>query len=134
MSKTAAYKYSYHSSFFQDKKRSEDYRPVPPRPQDLTEQKIADRMARIFVGDMIKFDSYKETYTAAQVDRHGTTIKTVAPVVEHCGGYVMVRLRNGVLESVNYFDIESVNGHSFPGYIRKESQPEVEILRSQLWS
>lgn len=134
MSKSAAYKYSYHSSFFQDKKRSEDYHPVPLRPQDLTEQKITDRMARIFVGDMIKFDSYKEAYTAAQVDRHGTTIKTVAPVVEHCGGYVMVKLRNGVLESVNYFDIESVNGHSFPGYIRKESQPEVEILRSHLWS
>ena len=134
MSKTAAYKYSYHSSFFRDKKRSEEFQPVPPGPNDLTEQKIADRMARIFVGDMIKFDSYKEAYTASQVDRHGTTIKAIAPVVEHCGGYVMVKLRNGLLESVNYFDIQSVNGHSFPGYLRKDSQPETSVSRRDLWS
>ena len=134
MSMSSAYKYSYHSSFFDKRKKAEDYAPVPPRTQDLTEQKIADRMAKIFPGDMIKFDSYKEAYTASQVDRHGTTIKAVAPVVEHHGGYVMVRLRNGLLESVNYFDIQSVNGHSFPGYLHKDVQQEVEVNRRELWS
>ena len=134
MSKTSEYKYSYHSGFFDKKRKAEEFVPVPPRPQDLTEQKIADRMARIFVGDLIKFDSYKEAYTPSQVDRHGTTIKAVAPVVEHCGGYVMVRLRNGLLESVNYFDIQSVNGHSFPGYLRKDVQQEVEVNRRDLWA
>lgn len=134
MSMTSAYKYSYHSSFFNEKRRSDEYKPVPPRPQDLTEEKILQRMSRIFIGDMIKFDSHKECYTAWQVDRNSTTIKTVAPVVEHCGGYVMVRLRHGLLESVNYFDIESVNGHGFPGYIRRVSQAETPIEGKMLWS
>lgn len=134
MSRTAAYKYSYHSTLYHDKKRVEEFVPVPPRPQDLTEQKIADRMAKIFPGDVIKFDSYKACYTADQVDRHGTTIKCLAPVIEHHGGYVVVKLRNGLTETVNYFDIESVNGHSFPGYIKKPSQIETQISRRQLWS
>ncbi len=94
---------------------------VPPRPCDLTVDKILDRMKNIHIGDKIKFDSMKECYTTSQLDRHSATIKTIAPVVEHCGGYVMVRLRNGLLESVNYFDIESVNGHGFPGYIYRYS-------------
>ena len=90
-----------------------------PGPHDLTAKKIRDRMKRIKLGDVIRFDSIKECYGSEQMDRHSATIKANGVVVEHCGGYVMVRLHNGVLESVNYFDIEAVNGHSFPGYIKR---------------
>ena len=93
--------------------------PVYPRPQDLTEEKILKRMSRIHIGDVIRFDSQKECFSADQVDRHCATIKADGRVVEHCGGYVMVKLRRGLLESVNYFDIEKVNGHGFPGYISR---------------
>jgi len=91
--------------------------PIPPGPHDLTEEKILGRMANIHIGDVIQFDSQKECYTADQVDRHSSTIKARGVVEEHHGGYLMVRLRRGLLESVNYFGIQSVNGHSFPGYI-----------------
>ena len=89
---------------------------VPPRPQDLTVEKILDRMKTIYRGDKITFDSYKECYAANQVDRHGSTIKATGTVVENCGGYLIVKLKRGLLETVNYFGIESVNGHRFPGY------------------
>lgn len=112
--------------------------PIKPGPKDLTEERILKRMARIFVGDRIRFDSYKACYTADQVDRHGSTIKAEGTVIEHCGGYVMVRLRNGLIESVNYFDIEQVNGHGFPGYItRAQSAASLSSLRfmgDKLWS
>ena len=94
-------------------------RPVPPRPEDLTVEKIRDRMKDIKIGDEITFDSIKECFKAVEVDRYASTIKATASVVEHCGGYVMVRLRRGVLESVNYFDIQAVNGKRFIGYIKK---------------
>jgi hypothetical protein len=93
--------------------------PIPPGPHDLTEEKILKRMANIYIGDVIQFDSQKECYTNDQVDRHSSTIKARGVVAEHCGGYLMVRLRRGLLESVNYFDIEKVNGHGFPGYISR---------------
>lgn len=112
--------------------------PVYPGPQDLTEEKILKRMSSIHVGDVIRFDSMKECFTAEQVDRHSSTIKADGVVVEHCGGYVMVRLRNGIIESVNYFDIEKVNGHGFPGYILRAQTPaslaSLKYLRSALWS
>lgn len=112
--------------------------PVNPRPLDLTEDKIMKRMSRIYVGDVIRFDSQKECFTADQVDRHSSTIKAEGTVVEHCGGYVMVKLRRGLIESVNYFDIESVNGHSFPGYIKRiqsdESLRSMQYMRRSLWS
>lgn len=96
-----------------------DNRLVPPRPQDLTPEKILDRMKNIKIGDEITFDSFKECFRAAQLDRHSATIKVTARVVEHCGGYLMVKLKRGILESVNYFDIEAVNGKRFIGYIKK---------------
>jgi hypothetical protein len=111
--------------------------PVPPGPRDLTVEKIEKRMKRVHIGDVIRFDSMKECFTADQVDRHSTTIKANGVVVEHCGGHVMVRLRNGLLESVNYFDIESVNGHGFPGYISRRQTPaslEAGRMASILWS
>ena len=111
---------------------------VPPGPRDLTEEKILKRMSKIRIGDTIKFDSMKECYTGDQVDRHSATIKATGTVVEHCGGYVMVKLRRGVLESVNYFDIESVNGHGFPGYIIKGQTPSsinaMNYDKRRLWS
>lgn len=114
------------------------YGPIPPRPQDLTEEKILKRMARIHIGDVIRFDSMKECFTADQVDRHSGTIKADGVVVEHCGGYVMVKLRRGLLESVNYFDIEKVNGHGFPGYISRmqsaQSLRSMQYMKEQLWS
>lgn len=113
--------------------RKEEYGPVPPRPGDLTVDIITERMSRIFVGDKIKFDSYKECFTASQVDRHNSTIKAIGTVVEHCGGYLMVQLRRGLLESVNYFDIESVNGHSFPGYIPRYGQTDIVVNEAELW-
>ncbi len=90
---------------------------VKPGPKDLTAEKIEKMMQAVKVGDEITFDSMKECYLSNQVDRHNSTIKATATVVEHCGGYVMVRLRRGVLESVNYYGIQKVNGISFPGYI-----------------
>ena len=112
--------------------------PMPPGPNDLTEEKILKRMSRIHVGDVIRFDSMKECYTADQVDRHSMTIKADGVVVEHCGGYVMVKLRRGVLESVNYFDIEMCNGHGFSGYTKRmqsaSSLRSLEYLKESLWS
>ena len=112
--------------------------PIPPGPNDLTEEKIINRMKMIHIGDVIRFDSMKECFTSDQVDRHSTTIKANGIVVEHCGGYVMVRLRNGVMESVNYFDIELVNNHGFPGYIRRSqtsaSLASLNYMKEQLWS
>jgi hypothetical protein len=114
------------------------YGPIPPGPQDLTEEKILKRMARIHIGDVIRFDSMKECFTADQVDRHSGTIKADGVVVEHCGGYVMVKLRRGLLESVSYFDIEKVNGHGFPGYISRmqsaQSLRSMQYMKEQLWS
>lgn len=111
---------------------------LDPGPRDLTAEKILKRMRNIHIGDLIRFDSMKECYTGEQVDRHSATIKATGVVVEHCGGYVMVKLRNGVLESVNYFDIESVNGHGFPGYIQRAQTPSAlnaqNYERRQLWS
>ena len=100
---------------------------MKPGPKDLTEERLLKRMARIFVGDRIRFDSYKACYTADQVDRHGSTIKAEGTVVEHCGGYVMVKL-NRLLESVNYFDIEAVNGKRWPWYLKKDIYPAVEVM------
>lgn len=112
--------------------------PMLPGPRDLTEEKILKRMSRIHIGDVIRFDSMKECFTADQVDRHSATIKADGVVVEHCGGYVMVKLRNGVLESVNYFDIEKVNGRGFPGYIlrgqSRASLGSMNFRENQLWS
>jgi hypothetical protein len=112
--------------------------PILPGPRDLTVEKILKRMERIHVGDVIRFDSMKECYTADQVDRHSATIKADGVVVEHCGGYVMVKLRRGLLESVNYFDIEKVNGHGFPGYVTRmqsaQSLRSLQYTKEQLWS
>lgn len=112
--------------------------PVYPGPRDLTEEKILKRMRDIHIGDVIRFDSMKECDIGSQVDRHSTTIKADGVVVEHCGGYVMVRLRRGILESVNYFDIEKVNGHGFPGYIIRAQTPSslnsMRYERRGLWS
>ena len=93
-----------------------DLRTVAPGPMDLTADKIEERMAYIHPGDVITFDSMKECYTADQVDRYTATIKATGEVVENCGGYLMVKLRRGLLESVNYFGIESVNGVKFRWY------------------
>lgn len=97
-------------------RRMNDYRAVPPRPQDLTADKIVERMAFIKPGDYVTFDSMKECFTSNQVDRFVATIKATGEVVENCGGYLMVKLRRGVMESVNYFGIESVNGVKFRWY------------------
>lgn len=114
------------------KYRKNEYGPVYPRPGDLTVDIILERMSQIYVGDRVTFDSFKECLVAEQVDRHNTTISATAPVVEHCGGYVMVKLRNGLMESVNYFDIMAVNGHSFPGYIKRDSLDSKRI-EGKLW-
>ena len=107
-----------------------EFRPVDPGPNDLTPQKIAERMNRIYVGDRITFDSMKACVTASQCDRHSSYIKATGTVVEHCGGYVMVKL-NRLLESVNYFDIETVNGKRWPYYIKKDVPPEVQVMGSR---
>ena len=93
-----------------------DYRAVAPDPMHLTADKIVERMAFIQLGDVVTFDSMKECFSADQVDRFTATIKANGEVVENCGGYLMVKLRRGVLESVNYFGIESVNGIKFRWY------------------
>jgi hypothetical protein len=119
------------------RQRRKEPGPVAPGPRDLTEEKILKRMRDIRYGDVIRFDSHKECFTAEQVDRHSSTIKADGIVVENCGGYVMVNLRHGVLESVNYFDIEKVNGHGFPGYIKRTSLMTSlagNYTERQLWS
>ena len=104
-----------------------NYEPLDPGPHDLTEQKIADRMSKIYVGDRIVFDSMKACITSNQCDRHSSYVKATGTVVEHCGGYVMVKL-NHLLESVNYFDIEAVNGKRWPWYLKKDIYPAVEVM------
>lgn len=100
----------------------------------MTVEKITNRMKSIHVGDLITFDSMKECFTADQVDRHCSTIKATAEVVEHCGGYIMVRLAHGLLESVSYFGIESVNGKKWPFYINPKNNIEsVLVHEGQLW-
>lgn len=96
-----------------------EFRPVDPGPNDLTAQKIAERMNRIYVGDRITFDSMKCGNATSQ-----SSAKAAGRVIEHCGGYVMVKL-DRVIESVTYFDIESVNGKKWPWYINKDSKPEM---------
>lgn len=121
----------------QPKRRKWSIGPAKPGPQDLTEEKIMKRMSRIQIGDIIRFDSNKECYAADQLDRHSMTIKADGKVTEVCGGYVMVRLRRGVIESVNYFDIEAVNGHGFPGYIKRfqstASLASLKHIKEKLW-
>ena len=103
-----------------------NYEPLEPGPHDLTEQKIADRMSKIFVGDRVKFNSMKECYAASQVGRHGATIPAMGEVVEHCGGYLMLRLRNGLLESCNYYDILAINGKTWPYTIKRADTLTIE--------
>lgn len=102
-----------HPNLYHTRRRDE-YEPLLPGPNDLTVQKIVERMNRIYVGDIVKFNSYKACYTASQVGRHAATIPATGTVAEHCGGYLMIRLRNGVVESCNYYDILSVNGKHWP--------------------
>lgn len=89
---------------------------IAPLPTQLTADVIEERMAFIKPGDVVTFDSMKECFTSDQVDRFTATIKATGEVVENCGGYLMVKLRRGALESVNYFGIESVNGIKFRWY------------------
>ena len=93
---------------------------IAPLPTQLTADVIEERMSFIKPGDVVTFDSMKECFTSDQVDRFAATIKATGEVVENCGGYLMVKLRRGVLESVNYFDIYAVNGLRFHGYSPKE--------------
>ena len=99
---------------------------------------MVKRMSRIHIGDVIRFDSMKECFTADQVDRHSMTIKADGTVVEHCGAYLIVRLRRGVLETVNYRDIEAVNGHGFSGYVQRmqsaQSLRSLNYMKGDLWS
>ena len=96
------------------REKRKEFIPLPPGPNDLTAQKIADRMSKIYVGDRIVFDSMKACITSNQCDRHSS-------------GYVMVKL-NRLLESVNYFDIEAVNGKRWPWYLKKDIYPAVEVM------
>ena len=89
---------------------------IAPLPTQLTADVIEERMSFIKPGDVVTFDSMKECFTSDQVDRFTATIKATGEVVENCGGYLMVKLRRGVLESVNYFGVESVNGVKFRWY------------------
>ena len=111
--------------------------PVAPRPQDLTEEKILRWMSRIHIGDVIRFDSMKECFTADQVDRHSSTIKADGIVTDIFGAYVSVQLHRGLTEYVNYYGIEKVNGHGFPGYIIKpqtqSSLAGLQFMKEQLW-
>lgn len=109
------------------REKRKEFIPLPPGPNDLTAQKIADRMSKIYVGDRIVFDSMKACITSNQCDRHSSYVKATGTVVEHCGGYVMVKL-NRLLESVNYFDIEAVNGKRWPWYLKKDIYPTVEVM------
>lgn len=89
---------------------------IPPRPKDLTAEKIESKMRFIYPGDVITFDSYKTCYTQDKANRYGSTVKATGTVVENHGGYLAVKLRGGLIEYVNYFGIESVNGVRFSGY------------------
>ena len=104
-----------------------NYEPLSPGPQDLTVNKILERMSRIYVGDKVKFNSMKECYTASQVGRHGSTIPAVGTVVEHCGGYLMIQLRHGLMESCNYYDILAVNGKTWPYTIKRADTLSIEM-------
>ena len=86
---------------------------VLPRKEDLTAKKIEQRMSFIKPGDYVMFDSMKTCANAI------TTVKAIGEVVENCGGYLMVKLPRGVIESVNYFGIYAVNGLRFSGYTKK---------------
>lgn len=99
-----------HPNLYRSSKQWIKYEILDPGPNDLTVEKILERMNHIFVGDKIKFYSMKECFVAAQVGRHSATIPAIGTVVEHCGGYLMLKLRNGLLESCNYYDILAVNG------------------------
>jgi hypothetical protein len=94
----------------------EQFRVLDAGPNDLTAHKIVDRMAHIMIGDEILFDSMKEAFDSTQVDRHSSTIKAVGTVVEHHGGWLLVRLARGLTEPVNYFGIEAVNGKRWNWY------------------
>lgn len=87
-----------------------------PKPEHLTPNKIENKMKFIKPGDIVTFDSMKECYTSDQLNRYSATIRATGEVVENCGGYLMVKLQRGVLESVNYFGIFAVNGIRFSGY------------------
>lgn len=124
----------YHALQKSKREKKREYLPLPPGPNDLTAEIIGERMSRIYVGDRITFDSVKECFISTQVDRGGSTIKASGTVVEHCGGYVMVKLRYGILESVNYFGIESVNGKRWPWYVDpKTTIDSVYLHERQLW-
>ena len=115
------------------REKRREYQPVPPGPNDLTVEKILERMNRIYVGDRITFDSMKACDTSAQCDRNSSTIVYTGTVVEHCGGYLMVKLHK-LIETVTYFDIIAVNNKKWPWYIRKDSQPEIQVLGdNSLW-
>ena len=123
----------YHA-FKRGQYKRESFVPLPPGPNDLTAEIIADRMKNIYVGDKITFDSMKECFTALQVDRHNSTIKATGTVVENCGGYLMVKLKHGLLESVNYFAIESVNKKRWPWYINPNSNIDSILTEdTELW-
>lgn len=124
----------YHALQKSKREKKREYIPLPPGPNDLTAEKIGERMSRIFIGDKITFDSTKECFTADQVDRGSSTIKANGTVVEHCGGYVMVRLAHGLLESVNYLGIESVNGKRWPYYVDPKNNIDSVLMHErQLW-
>lgn len=92
---------------------------VPPRSIDLTVDKIVKAMSVIKPGDLVNFDSYKGCNEACGVAR-SNSIRTKGEVIENCGGYLMIKLPKGIIESVNYFDIYAVNGLRFHGYSPKE--------------
>ena len=92
----------------------------------LTVKNIENDMKSIKVGDIITFDSMKECYYLYQIAR-SDFIKATGEVIENCGGHLIVKLRKGVIESVNYFDIFAVNGSRFRGYRPKESSVIIQI-------
>ena len=116
-----------HPNLYRSSRQWIKYETYEPGPHDLTVEKILERMSRIYVGDRVKFNSMKECYTASQVGRHSATIPAIGEVVEHCGGYLMLRLRNGLLESCNYYDILSVNGKTWPYSIKRADSLSVEV-------
>lgn len=122
-----------HPNLYRSSRQWIKYETYDPGPNDLTVQKILERMNAIYVGDRVKFNSMKECYTASQVGRHSATIPAIGEVVEHCGGYLMVKLHK-LVETVTYFDIIAVNNKKWPWYIRKDSQPEIQVLGdNSLW-
>ena len=116
-----------HPNLYRSSRQWIKYETYDPGPHDLTVQKILERMNAIYVGDRVKFNSMKACYTASQVGRHSATIPAIGEVVEHCGGYLMLRLRNGLLESCNYYDILSVNGKTWPYSIKRADSLSVEV-------